>query len=48
LCRRSAAVTVYSWPNSPTQTPIDAEYVLIAIGSQQQLSALQHPANQVD
>ena len=32
----------------PTQTPIDAGYVLIAIGSQQQISALQHPANQVD
>jgi hypothetical protein len=28
------------------QTPIDAGYVLIAIGTQQQLSALQHPANQ--
>jgi hypothetical protein len=41
-------VTEHSWPNPPTQTPIDAEYVLIAIGSQQQLSALQHPANQVD
>ena len=33
--------------NPPMQTPIDAGYVLIAIGTQQQLSALQHPANQV-
>jgi voltage-gated potassium channel len=23
-CRRSAAVTEYSWPNPPTPTPIDA------------------------
>ena len=29
--------------NPPMQTPIDAGYVLIAIGTQQQLSALQHP-----
>ena len=33
--------------NPPMQTPIDAGYVLIAIGTQQQLSALQHAANQV-
>ena len=32
---------------SPMQIPIDAGYVLIAIGTQQQLSALQHLANQV-
>jgi K+/H+ antiporter YhaU regulatory subunit KhtT len=33
--------------NSPMRTPIDAGYVLIAIGTQQQLSALEHSANQV-
>jgi voltage-gated potassium channel len=33
--------------NPPMQTPIDAGYVLIAIGTQQQLSALQHAADQV-
>ena len=32
--------------NPPMQTPIDAGYVLIAIGTQQQLSALQHAADQ--
>jgi K+/H+ antiporter YhaU regulatory subunit KhtT len=33
--------------NPPMQIPIDAGYVLIAIGTRQQLSALQHLANQV-
>jgi voltage-gated potassium channel len=33
--------------NPPMQTEIDAGYVLIAIGTQQQLAALQRPANQV-
>ena len=33
--------------NPPMQTPVDAGYVLIAIGTQQQLSALQDAANQV-
>jgi hypothetical protein len=28
------------------QTPVDAGYILIAIGTQQQLSALQDAANQ--
>jgi uncharacterized protein with PhoU and TrkA domain len=32
--------------NPPMQTDIDAGYVLIAIGTRQQLAALQHPANQ--
>jgi voltage-gated potassium channel len=31
--------------NPPMQTPVDAGYVLIAIGTQQQLSALRHAAN---
>ena len=34
--------------NPPMQTPIDAGYMLIAIGTRQQLSALQHAADQVD
>jgi voltage-gated potassium channel len=33
--------------NPPMHTPVDAGYVLIAIGTQQQLSALQEAANQV-
>ena len=33
--------------NPAMQTPIEAGHVLIAIGTQQQLSALQHAANQV-
>ena len=33
--------------NPPTQTPVDAGYILIAIGTQQQLSALQDAANGV-
>ena len=32
--------------NPPMQTPVDAGYILIAIGTQQQLSALQDAANQ--
>jgi uncharacterized protein with PhoU and TrkA domain len=32
---------------SPMQTEVDAGYVLIAIGTRQQLADLQHPANQV-
>ncbi|MGD0375228.1 MAG: NAD-binding protein [Streptosporangiaceae bacterium] len=31
--------------NPPMQTPLDAGYVMIAIGTQKQLSALQHAAN---
>ncbi|HTP15578.1 MAG TPA: potassium channel protein [Streptosporangiaceae bacterium] len=34
--------------NPPMQTPIHAGHVLIAIGTRQQLSALQHAANQAD
>jgi voltage-gated potassium channel len=34
--------------NPPMQTPIGAGYILIAIGTQQQLSALQDAANQVN
>jgi voltage-gated potassium channel len=34
--------------NPPLQTPVDAGYILIAIGTQQQLSALQDAANQVN
>jgi voltage-gated potassium channel len=33
--------------NPPMQTPIDTGYRLIAIGTRQQLAALQHPPNQV-
>ena len=33
--------------NPAMHTPIEAGHVLIAIGTQQQLSALQHAANQV-
>jgi K+/H+ antiporter YhaU regulatory subunit KhtT len=32
--------------NPPMQTPVEAGYVLIAIGTQQQLSALQQAADQ--
>jgi voltage-gated potassium channel len=32
--------------NPPMHTPVDAGYILIAIGTQQQLSALQNAANQ--
>jgi uncharacterized protein with PhoU and TrkA domain len=34
--------------NPPMQTPVDAGYILIAIGTQQQLSALQDAANRVN
>lgn len=34
--------------NPPLQTPIDAGHVLIAIGTQQQLAALQHAADRAD
>jgi uncharacterized protein with PhoU and TrkA domain len=34
--------------NPPMHTPVGAGYILIAIGTQQQLSALQDAANQVN
>ena len=33
--------------NPPMHTPVGAGYILLAIGTQQQLSALQNAANQV-